>query len=71
MNHGDTETQRERLNELSGKVIGLLIDFNVPALKQGIKRVACGDLFRTEKPVRSDAVHLFKLLCASVPLWFK
>ena len=57
--------------KLSSLSLGLLINFNVPALKQGIKRVACGDLFRAEKPCRSVAVHLLTLLCASVPLWFR
>jgi GxxExxY protein len=32
--------------KLSHLSLGLLINFNVPALKQGIKRVAAGDLFR-------------------------
>ena len=43
----------------------------MPVLKQGVKRVACGDLFQNEKPGRSDVLHLLQLLCASVPLWFK
>jgi len=29
--------------------LGLLINFNVPALRQGVKRIAHGDLFRLEK----------------------
>jgi len=28
MNHGDTEAQRRRLNELSGNVIGLCIEIH-------------------------------------------
>jgi GxxExxY protein len=32
--------------KLDRKALGLLINFNAPFLKQGIKRVACGDLFR-------------------------
>jgi len=28
MNHGDTEAQREKLNELSGKVIGACIEIH-------------------------------------------
>jgi GxxExxY protein len=35
--------------KLDQKALGLLINFNVPVLKQGIKRVVCGDLFRFEK----------------------
>jgi GxxExxY protein len=34
--------------KLDRKSLGLLINFNVPVLKQGVKRVACGDLFRAE-----------------------
>jgi GxxExxY protein len=34
--------------KLSRLPLGLLINFNVPALKQGIKRVVVGDLFRQE-----------------------
>lgn len=51
--------------------LGLLINFNVPALKDGIRRVAAGDLFKTEKPTRTGLGHLALLLCASVSLWFK
>jgi GxxExxY protein len=32
--------------KLAGRPLGLLIIFNVPLLKQGIKRVVTGDLFR-------------------------
>ncbi|MCC7373548.1 MAG: GxxExxY protein [Verrucomicrobiales bacterium] len=32
--------------KLAGKSLGLLINFNVSVLKNGVKRVACGDLFR-------------------------
>lgn len=31
---------------LARKPLGLLINFNVPALKKGLRRVVCGDLFR-------------------------
>src|SRR5882724_1080033 len=34
--------------KLDRKSLGLLINFNVPVLKHGVKRVACGDLFRPE-----------------------
>jgi hypothetical protein len=122
MNHGDTEAQRNRLNELSGTIIrlcieihrelgpgllestyeeclayelskagvhferqralpvrykevqldcgyrldfvvevdqkslGLLINFNVPALKQGMRRVVCGDLFEDKTGVRGFVI---------------
>ena len=95
MNHRDTEAQRNHLNDLTRKIIGmcieihrelgpgllesayeeclayelsqnglhfgrqrplpirykplgLLVNFNVPVLKQGIKRIVCGNLFRSE-----------------------
>jgi len=34
--------------KLARQPLGLLINFNVPALKQGLKRVAIGELFRTD-----------------------
>jgi GxxExxY protein len=34
--------------KLSGKVLGLLINFNVPVLKDGIHRMIIGDLFREQ-----------------------
>jgi GxxExxY protein len=34
--------------KLARQPLGLLINFNVPLLKQGVKRVVAGDLFRTE-----------------------
>jgi len=35
--------------KLSRKYLGLLINFNVPVLKDGIKRMTAGDLFREER----------------------
>jgi len=32
--------------KLDKKSLGLLINFNVPILTRGVKRVACGDLFK-------------------------
>ena len=57
--------------KLERRSLGLLINFNVPALKDGVRRVAAGDLFKTEKPTRTDLGHLALLLCASVSLWCK
>lgn len=57
--------------KLERKSLGLLVNFNVPVLKDGIRRVAAGDLFQSEKPRRSDLGSLILLLCASVSLWFK
>jgi GxxExxY protein len=34
--------------KLGGKPLGLLINFNVPLLVKGVKRVVCGDLFREQ-----------------------
>jgi GxxExxY protein len=39
--------------KLDKKSLGLLINFNVPVLKQGIVRVVCGELFRPENPARA------------------
>ena len=57
--------------KLDKKSLGLLINFNVPVLKQGVKRVASGDLFRDETGGRSFAFRLVAFLCAAVSLWFK
>lgn len=57
--------------KLDRKSLGLLINFNVPTLKTGVKRVACGDLFKDESGGRGFAFRLLSLLCASVSLWFK
>lgn len=56
--------------KLERRSLGLRINFNVPALKDGVRRVVAGALFREERPVRSDGRHLISLLCASVSLWF-
>ena len=57
--------------KLDKKSLGLLINFSVPVLKNGVKRVACGDLFREESEGRGLVFRLLSLLCASVPLWSK
>jgi len=57
--------------KLDDKPLGLLINFNVPLLKDGVKRVAYGDLFKEESRSRGFALRLLSLLCASVSLWFK
>lgn len=57
--------------KLDRKSLGLLINFNVPVLKQGIKRVACGGLFKDEAGQRGFAFRVLSFLCASVSLWFK
>jgi GxxExxY protein len=57
--------------KLDRRSLGLLINFNVPAVKDGIRRVVAGELFKTEKHARSDFGQLALLLCASVSLWFQ
>ena len=56
--------------KLERQSLGLLVNFNVPALKDGVKRVAAGDLFKDQKSIRNDFGQLAILLCASVSLWF-
>jgi len=69
--HPIHEAQLLTYLKLDKKSLGMLINFNVPTLKQGVKRVACGDLFKDETGGRSFAFRLLSFLCASVPLWFK
>ena len=56
---------------LERRSLGLLINFNVPVLKHGIRRVVAGELFKDERTGWTDLGHLALFLCASVPLWFK
>jgi GxxExxY protein len=56
--------------KLSQKPLGLLINFNVPMLKDGIERMTTGDLFREENKGRSDGWRLASLLLASIPCLF-
>ncbi len=44
--------------KLARRPLGLLINFNVPILKDGVPRVAAADLFKTEKPTRTDSAYL-------------
>jgi GxxExxY protein len=67
--HPIHEAQLLTYLKLDKKSLGLLINFNVPALKQGVKRVACGDLFKQETGGHGFAFRMFSFLCASVPLW--
>jgi len=57
--------------KLQKQSLGLLINFNVPVLKDGVRRIVAGELFKDERSSHSDLGHLLGLLCASVPLWFK
>lgn len=69
--HPIYEAQLLKYLKLDKKPPGWLINFNVPVLKQGVKRVACGDLFKEEAGSRNFALRIFFLLCASVSPWFK
>ena len=69
--HPIHEAQLLTYLKLDKKSLGLLINFNVPVLKHGVKRVACGDLFKDENGGKGFAFRLLSFLCASVPLWFK
>jgi len=69
--HPIHEAQLLTYLKLDKKSLGLLINFNMPMLKQGVKRVACGDLFKEETGGRGFASQILSLLCASVSLWFK
>lgn len=52
--------------------LGLLTNLNTLVLKNGIRRVVTGELFREEKEGGSgDRRQLLGLLCASVSLWFE
>jgi GxxExxY protein len=57
--------------KLERRSLGLLINFNVPVLKNGIRRIVAGELFKAEKTTRTDLGQLALFLCASVSLWFK
>jgi GxxExxY protein len=64
--HPVHEAQVLTYRKLDKKALGLLINFNVPVLKQGVKRVVCGNLFKDEGDGYSFAFRLLSLLCASV-----
>jgi GxxExxY protein len=44
--HSIHEAQLLTYLKLDKKTLGLLLNFNVPTLKQGVRRVACGELFK-------------------------
>src|SRR6266481_6402250 len=68
--HPIHEAQLLTYLKLDKKSLGLLINFNVPVLKKGVKRVACGNLFKEETGGCSFVSQVFSLLCASMSLWF-
>src|SRR2546422_5130134 len=68
--HPINEAQLLTYLKLDKKHLGLLINFNVPALTKGVKRVACGVLFQDETGGRGFTARIFSLLSASVAPWF-
>jgi GxxExxY protein len=64
--HPIHEAQLLTYLKLDKKALGLLINFNVPILKNGVKRVACGNLFKEETGGRTFFGRLLSLLCASI-----
>ncbi len=68
--HRIHEAQLLTYLKLDKKSLGLLVNFNVPVLKQGVKRVACGDLFKDETGRPSLGFLLIVVLVVSVALWF-
>jgi GxxExxY protein len=57
--------------KLSERSLGLVVNFNVPLLKDGISRVVCGSLFKEARAATALFVPMALLLCALVALWFK
>ncbi len=57
--------------KLERRSVGLLLNFNTPVFKNGIKRIAAGELLREGNEIFGDGRQLLVLLCASVSLWFQ
>jgi GxxExxY protein len=55
--------------KLERRSLGLLVNFNVPALKQGIRRVVSGDLFTDKRNLIARFGASLILLCVAVGLW--
>ena len=55
--------------KLDSRSLGLLINFNVAALKDGVRRVVSGNLFQAEQSVIAQLGSPLFLLCASMSLW--
>ena len=56
--------------KLDRRPLGLLINFNVPVLKDGVRRVVSGELFRTDRPVYRTIGLSALFLCVFASLWF-
>lgn len=57
--------------KLENLPIGLLINFNVPVLKNGVRRIVAGEIFKNNKIGGSSFNSLCLVLCAFVSSWFK
>ncbi|BET69645.1 hypothetical protein ASA1KI_45630 [Opitutales bacterium ASA1] len=57
--------------KLERRSLGLFVNFCVPTLKDGVRRIVAGQLFKNEAPLGGGFAQLSLLLCASVALWFK
>jgi GxxExxY protein len=66
--HPIHEAQLLTYLKLDKKALGLLINFNVPILKNGVKRVACGNVFKQETGGRD---FFGQLLSASIISWLR
>ena len=55
--------------KLERRSLGLIVNFNVPMLKDGIRRIVAGDLFKDADSVGTCLGPLALLLCAFVSLW--
>jgi len=69
--HPIHEAQLLAYLKLDRKAPGLLINFNVPTLRQRVKRVVSGHLFKDDPGGRSLAFQIISFLCASVSLWLR
>lgn len=56
--------------KLQRRSLGLLLNFNVPVMKEGVKRVAAGSLFHDERSSGTGLLSLATLLVASAASWF-
>jgi GxxExxY protein len=57
--------------KLERRSVGLIVNFNVPMLKDGLRRVVAGDLFKETPSAHINPVQLALLLSAFVSLWSK
>lgn len=57
--------------KLERRALGLLLNFNAPILKDGLRRVTSGDLFKEEKQKGAEFLAIIFIFCASVSWPFK